>query len=77
VRRYPTLFLQDAVFVSEVVNDVELVAVPTTKPIWSPMSAFRGAIWTPDVPRFVVLIGRHTDVGAHVVPARVQKEAMK
>jgi hypothetical protein len=36
-----------------------------------------GVIWTPDVPRFVVLIGRHTDVGAHVVPARVQKEAMR
>jgi hypothetical protein len=40
------------------------------------MSAFRGVIWTPDVPRLVVLIGRHADVGAHVVPARVQKEAM-
>jgi len=51
--------------------------VPTKKSIWSPLSAFRGVIWTPDVPRFVVLVCRHTDVGAHVVPARVQKEAMR
>jgi hypothetical protein len=36
-----------------------------------------GVIWTPDVLRFVVLIGGNTDVGAHVVPARVQKEAMR
>lgn len=36
-----------------------------------------GVISMPDVLRFVVLIGRNTDVGAHVVPARVQKEAMR